>query len=89
MAVHGSIYPLTVSSDKVPVRLHDAVHKGVRIQGARTASRGGLRKLYEFAAERDIHPTVQKFSMSVEGIEAAAKTLEGGKMRYRGVLCWN
>ncbi|PCG96071.1 Polyketide synthase, enoylreductase [Penicillium occitanis (nom. inval.)] len=89
MAVHGSIYPLTVDFNKVPVRLHNAVLKGVRIQGALTASRGGLRKLYEFAAERDIHPTVQKFPMSVEGIEAAAKTLDRGKMRYRGVLCWN
>lgn len=89
MAVHGSIYPLTVSFDKVPVRLHDAVLKGVRFQGVLTASRRSLRKLFEFAAERDIHPTVQKFPMSVEGIGAAAKTLHSGKMRYRGVLCWN
>ncbi|KAH8703640.1 putative alcohol dehydrogenase [Talaromyces proteolyticus] len=89
MEIHGSIYPLTVSSDKVPILLHDAVLKGVRVQGSLTSSRRSLRRLFEFVAERDIHPTLQKFPMSVEGIETAAKVLDSGKMRYRGVLCWN
>ncbi|CRG89156.1 hypothetical protein PISL3812_06192 [Talaromyces islandicus] len=88
MEVHGSIYPLTVSSDRVPVRLHDAVLRGVRIQGSLTSSRRSLRGLFQFAAERNIHPMLQRFPMSIDGIETAARILNSGKMRYRGVLCW-
>lgn len=88
MEVHGSIYPLTVSADKVPIKLHDAVRKGVRVQGSSTAARRSLHSLFAFVAEHNIHPTLQMFPMSIEGIESAVDVLNSGKMRYRGVLTW-
>jgi D-arabinose 1-dehydrogenase-like Zn-dependent alcohol dehydrogenase len=58
MEVHGSIYPLTVSADKVPIKLHDAVSKGVRVQRSSTAARRSLRSLFAFVAEHNIQPYI-------------------------------
>lgn len=42
--------------------------------------------MLEFAARHSIKPIIMKFPMNVGGIEEAMKTLDEGKMRYRGVL---
>jgi D-arabinose 1-dehydrogenase-like Zn-dependent alcohol dehydrogenase len=42
--------------------------------------------MLQFSALHGIKPIVQTFPMSVDGIEEALKQLDGGKIRYRGVL---
>ena len=86
MAVHGSIYPLTVAFEPAPVPMLGLVWKGVRIQGSLVASRQSIRSLLDFAARKKVYPTIMKFPLTTEGIEEAMQTLREGKMRYRGVL---
>ncbi|PYH92145.1 alcohol dehydrogenase [Aspergillus ellipticus CBS 707.79] len=86
MATHGSIYPLTVAFEPAPVPMLGLVFRGVRIQGSLVASRQSIRSLLEFAARKNITPTIMKFPLTTEGIEEAMQTLRDGKMRYRGVL---
>jgi D-arabinose 1-dehydrogenase-like Zn-dependent alcohol dehydrogenase len=56
------------------------------VQGGIVASRQVHREMLEFAAFHGIKPMVVRYPMSLEGINDAMKTLEEGKMRYRGVL---
>lgn len=86
MDTHGSIYPLTVAFETSPIPLLQFAFKGVRVQGSLVAARHSIRTLLEFAARKDIRPTVMTFPMNVAGIEDAMQTLREGKMRYRGVL---
>lgn len=86
MAVHGSIYPLTVDEAPSLVPLLTMNEKGVRIQGSKVASRGSLRSLMQFVAEKKITPTTMTFPLNREGVETAMQTLRDGSMRYRGVL---
>ncbi|RAK77465.1 NAD(P)-dependent alcohol dehydrogenase [Aspergillus fijiensis CBS 313.89] len=86
MATHGSIYPLTVAFEPARVPMLDLVWRGVRIQGSLVASRNSIRSLLDFAARKNIVPTVMTFPLTKEGIEDAMETLRQGKMRYRGVL---
>ena len=59
---------------------------GVRIQGSLVASRQCTRELLEFAAEKQIRPTIMTFPMTKDGIETAIESLSTGKIRYRAVL---
>lgn len=58
----------------------------LRIQGSIVASNPTMVKMLHFAAQHKIRPVNMEFPMNVSGIEEAMKTLEDGKMRYRGVL---
>lgn len=82
----GTIYPITASQDKIPVRLLDMTRRGIRMQGSLVASRRSLDGILEFAAAHQITPTLQKFPFTAEGIENAVAVLKSGKMRYRGVV---
>lgn len=86
MDIHGTIYPLTVDFKPSAVPLLYMNSKGIRIQGSLVASRKSLKTLLQFAAEKNIEPTLMKFPLNETGIEDAMQTLREGKMRYRGVL---
>lgn len=62
------------------------ISKGLRIQGSAIADRKSLVRMLEFATEHKIHPIVETFPMSVEGINEAFTKLRKGTMRFRGVL---
>ncbi|KAL4866729.1 hypothetical protein BDV12DRAFT_172546 [Aspergillus spectabilis] len=82
----ATISPLTVSDKPFTFPYSDLVVRGLRVQGGIVASRQVHREMLEFAAFHGIKPMVVRYPMSVEGISDAIKTLEEGKMRYRGVL---
>jgi D-arabinose 1-dehydrogenase-like Zn-dependent alcohol dehydrogenase len=82
----SSIYPLSVTSEPAQVSTLGLGLKGIRIQGSLVASRHSIRNLLEFAAKKNIVPTIMTFPLTADGIEEAMKTLRDGKMRYRGVL---
>ncbi|RFU79628.1 polyketide synthase, enoylreductase [Trichoderma arundinaceum] len=86
LAVHGTIYPLTVSAEHTPIDLGELTGLGASIKGSLTASRRTISELIRFASRHGIKPTVQTFPMTEDGINEAIDTLKNGKMRYRGVL---
>jgi D-arabinose 1-dehydrogenase-like Zn-dependent alcohol dehydrogenase len=86
MAPGGSIFPLSVSEGDLSVPYMPLLQKSLRIQGSLVAAREIHREMLEFAAFHSIKPIVQTFHLDKDGIDEAFKTLEDGKMRYRGVL---
>lgn len=86
MAPSGTIYPLSVSEGNMEMPYMPVLLNGLKIQGSLVAAREIHREMLEFAAYHKIRPTIQKFPMTVEGIEEAFGALDSGKMRYRGVL---
>lgn len=86
MNSQGVIYPLSVSADDLKMPYMPLIENGLRVQGSVTGSRGIHREMLEFAAAHEVKPITQTFAMTKDGITEAFKTLEDGKMRYRGVL---
>lgn len=44
--------------------------------------------MLDFAARHGIHSIVEKFPMTLKGVQEAVAKLRDGKMRYRGVISW-
>lgn len=86
MDTQGSIYPLTVAFEPAAVPMLEILFKGIRIQGSLVASRDAMRSLLEFAARKNITPTIMTYPLNVKGIESAMQDLRDGKVRYRAVL---
>ena len=86
MNPRGIIYPLSVSDDDFKIPYMPLLAGGIRIQGSVVGSKQLHHDMLEFAAAQDIRPVNQTFPLTKEGIDEAFKTLEDGKMRYRGVL---
>ena len=86
MNPRSTIYPLSVSEDNLSLPYMPLLINGIRIQGSVVGSRQIHREMLEFAAAQNVRPIIQKFSMTKSGIDEAFEALEGGKMRYRGVL---
>lgn len=80
------IYPLSVSEDDFKIPYMPLLANGIRIQGSVVGSRHLHRDMLEFAASQNVRPITQTFPLNKQGIDEAFKTLEDGKMRYRGVL---
>ena len=86
MDTHGCIYPLTVAFEPARVPMLALNMKGIKVQGSLVASRNSIRSLLDFAARKNITPTVMMFPLTTEGIEDAMQKLKDGKIRYRAVL---
>jgi len=86
VALGGTIFPLTVSGANLSVPSLSLIVAGLRIQGVLVSPRHVHNQMLQFSALHGIKPIVQTFPMSVDGIEEALKQLDGGKIRYRGVL---
>ncbi|KAM0462233.1 hypothetical protein ACHAO4_001434 [Trichoderma viride] len=86
MAPEGTIYPITVSFEKLAVPAMDLIMGGLRIQGGMIAPRQIHREMLEFASRHNIVPVVEEFPLTVAGATEALQRLLDGKMRYRGVL---
>lgn len=80
------IYPLSVSEGDLSLPYMPLLVNGIRVQGSVTGSRQIHREMLEFAAVQGIKPILRIFPMTKKGIDEAFRTLEDGKMRYRGVL---
>ncbi|KAL4805656.1 chaperonin 10-like protein [Aspergillus unguis] len=80
------ISPLTVSDKPFEFPHQQMIVRGFRIQGGIVATRQVHREMLQFAAFHGIKPMTVRFPMTEKGINECFDTLEGGKMRYRGVL---
>ncbi|KAI9823144.1 MAG: hypothetical protein M1832_002587 [Thelocarpon impressellum] len=86
LAPGARIFPLSITMDDFTIPYLPLLLGGIRIQGSIVAARHVLRKMLDFAAFHQIKPIIQTFPLTVEGLEQAFERLEGGQMRYRGVL---
>jgi D-arabinose 1-dehydrogenase-like Zn-dependent alcohol dehydrogenase len=86
MKAGGTVYPLTISFDTTPVPLLALISAGLRIQGSLGSTRSEFHKMFKFAVDHDIRPTIMTWPLNKKGIEDAMTTLREGRMRYRGVL---
>ncbi|OAP54667.1 hypothetical protein AYL99_11115 [Fonsecaea erecta] len=86
MAPSGTIYPLTVSFEDLKMPYMDIIMGGLKIQGSLVAARRIHREMLDFAASHGVKPIIQTFPLTESGVDEAFRTLEEGKMRYRGVL---
>jgi D-arabinose 1-dehydrogenase-like Zn-dependent alcohol dehydrogenase len=83
---NGTIFTLTVGFAPTPIPLFPILIRGLTIQGSAGATRVNIDRMLQFAARHGIKPMIMEFPLSAEGVKAGMKTLEEGKMRYRGVL---
>ncbi|CAI7597562.1 unnamed protein product [Penicillium bialowiezense] len=86
MSPNGVISPLSVDSNDLKIPYMPVLVNGLRIQGGIVSSRQVHRDMLEFAAFHNIKPVKMTFPLTLQGVEESLKTLEDGKMRYRGVL---
>lgn len=82
----SAIYPLTATFEASPIPTLELCFKGCKIQGSLVASRQSTQALLEFAAKKQIYPTIMTFPFTSAGIEEAMSQLRDGKVRYRAVL---
>ena len=86
MSPGGVISPLSVDANDLKIPYMPLLVNGLRVQGGIVSSRQVHREMLEFAAHHQIKPVNMTFPMTLEGVTQSLKTLEDGKMRYRGVL---
>lgn len=86
MSPNGVISPLSVDSNDLKIPYMPVLVNGLRIQGGIVSSRQVHKDMLEFAAFHNIKPVKMTFPLTLQGVEESLKTLEDGKMRYRGVL---
>ncbi|KOS46242.1 hypothetical protein ACN38_g2778 [Penicillium nordicum] len=86
MAPGGVISPLSVDSNDLKIPYMPLLANALRIQGGIVGSRQVHRDMLEFASFHNIKPVKMTFPLTLDGVKESLKTLEEGKMRYRGVL---
>ncbi|RYP79004.1 hypothetical protein DL769_003077 [Monosporascus sp. CRB-8-3] len=89
LAQNATVLPLSVDSGNLTTLYMPTITRGLQILGSCISSRLPQNKMLDFAARHSIHPIVEKFPMTLEGVREAMEKLRSGKMRYRGVLCWH
>ncbi|EPS28371.1 hypothetical protein POX_f07457 [Penicillium oxalicum] len=86
MAPNGVISPISVDEGDLKIPYMGLLLHGLRVQGGIVSARQVHRDMLDFAATHQIKPIKMTFPMTVDGVRDSLKTLEEGKMRYRGVL---
>jgi D-arabinose 1-dehydrogenase-like Zn-dependent alcohol dehydrogenase len=86
MAPSGVISPLSIDANDLKIPYMPLLLNGLRVQGGIVSARQVHRDMLEFAALHNIKPVKMRFPLTLEGVKDSLKTLEEGKMRYRGVL---
>ncbi|PYH70971.1 alcohol dehydrogenase [Aspergillus vadensis CBS 113365] len=87
LAVHGTVYPLTVSLQPAAIRTIMLINKGLRMQGSLVASRGDLAKMLQFCADKEVRPATSNFSLaSTEEVNQAMESLQRNTVRYKALL---
>jgi len=86
LSTRSTIFPLSVSDDKLSMPYMPLLVKGITVQGSLVATRAAHRQMLDFAGLHGIKPIVEKFPMSEEGLKTAMDKLEKGDIYYRAVL---
>ncbi|KAM7222230.1 GroES (chaperonin 10)-like protein [Rhypophila decipiens] len=86
MAFGALLFPLTVSTEILQLSPMDLIGKSLTVVGTGTASTASMRAMLRFAAKQGVRPIIEKYPMTLEGVQEAMARLREGKVRYRGVL---
>jgi len=86
LARRATIVLMTIQDKPLAIPYMSFILPGHRLIASTEASRRNHIDMLVFVEKNKIVPRIEEFSMSKEGIAAAFKKLEAGKMRYRGVL---
>lgn len=86
LAPGAAISPLSVAMEDFRFPYMALLGNGLRVFGSIVSARKVHQDMLDFAAFHGIKPVNVCYPMTVEGIQDCMKTLEEGKMRYRGVL---
>ncbi|EED19567.1 NADP-dependent alcohol dehydrogenase [Talaromyces stipitatus ATCC 10500] len=86
MANNSRIYPLTYSTDNLPIPAAALNLYGISVVGCLVANRAVQRAMLEFASFHNITPVIEKFPMTEDGIKDALVKLENGDVHFRSVL---
>ncbi|ESK91362.1 nadp-dependent alcohol dehydrogenase [Moniliophthora roreri MCA 2997] len=89
LSQQATIIPLTVSNANMVIPHQPTMLRGIQIVGTVVSGRYLHKKMLEFAERNNVHPIIEKYPMSMEGITEAVNRLQEGKTRYRGVLSWD
>ncbi|OGM46490.1 alcohol dehydrogenase [Aspergillus bombycis] len=82
----AAISPLSVDLEDFKFPYMPLLANGFKVLGSIVSARQVHRDMLDFAAFHGIKPINMTYPMTKEGIEDCLKTLEEGKMRYRGLL---
>lgn len=88
LARRATIVLMTIQGESIEVPYMDFVLPGHRLIASTECGRENWKRMLDFVVEKGIVPWVEEFEISEKGIERAFERLEGGEMRYRGVLTW-
>ncbi|EOD45469.1 putative nadp-dependent alcohol dehydrogenase protein [Neofusicoccum parvum UCRNP2] len=86
LARRARIVFMTIQQEPVQIPYLPFILPGHRIISSTEASRKSYVEMLRFVGRHKIAPWIQTFPMTETGVVDAFKTLEEGKMRYRGVL---
>lgn len=86
LARQATIVPMTIQTRPMVVPFMPFILPGHKIIASTEASRKNHIEMLRFVARHNIKPWIEQFPMTKHGIAEAFERLEGGKMRYRGVL---
>lgn len=86
LAPGATISPLSVAMEDFRIPYMALIANGLRVFGSIVSARKVHQDMLDFAAFHGIKPVSVRYPMTVDGIQDSLKTLEEGKMRYRGVL---
>ncbi|KAM7185998.1 NADP-dependent alcohol dehydrogenase C 2 [Rhypophila sp. PSN 637] len=86
MAFGALLFPLTVSTEIMQLSPMDLIGKSLTVVGTGTASTASMRAMLQFAAKQGVRPIIEKYPMTLEGVQEAMARLREGRVRYRGVL---
>lgn len=86
LARRARLVLMTIQQEPLNIPYMPFVLPGHKLIASTEASQENHIKMLEFAARHQIKPWIEEFPMTAEGIAKAFNRLEGGQMRYRGVL---
>ncbi|KAM3087262.1 hypothetical protein ACMFMG_001365 [Clarireedia jacksonii] len=86
MAVYGTIYPLTVSSDDARFPFLPFLLKDLSFRASTGGSKLIFKQMFEFAVRHNVKPMIEKFPFNLDGIKEAEKKMNEGSLRYKAVL---
>jgi D-arabinose 1-dehydrogenase-like Zn-dependent alcohol dehydrogenase len=86
LATRSNVFPLTISTDDIRINALTLVDREITIQGLCASTMVQVGEMLQFAARHGIRPMIEKFPMTLEGINQAMEKLSAGELRYRAVL---
>lgn len=86
MAPYGTIYPLTVSLGNISYPCIPALQKDLAFRISTGASRTIFYQMFDFAVLHGVKPYIEKFPLTLEGLQEAQSKMEKGSVRYKAVM---